>query len=144
MTAGMVGMTVLEQYKQRAHTHYQVGMTGACFWLCLVAGLAECDEGVLAQALPGDHTACKCLARVRAIGVPECAAADPRHSDLGGCAEARRANFCSGATAAMIRPDLMARVYPAFAGLDVHGAARTDKLYRQWVCKLARAVGDKM
>ena len=32
---------------------------------------------------------------------------------------------------------MRARVFPAFAGLDVRGPARTDALYTQWVQKLA-------
>ena len=82
---------------------------------------------------------CLSLARVRAKGVPACAAVNPRHTDLGVCAEALRSYFCSGADAAMTRPDLMDRVYPAFAGLDVRGPARTYDLYKRWVRKLAVA-----
>ena len=32
---------------------------------------------------------------------------------------------------------MKARVFPAFAGLNVRGPARTDALYTQWVQKLA-------
>ena len=37
----------------------------------------------------------------------------------------------------MTRPDLMARVYPAFATIDARGPARTDSMYRKWVHRLA-------
>ena len=77
----LASLPVQEQYSQRSQDHYQfstevcdfgqyAGRTSAaCFWLCLAAGLAECREGVLAQALPGDHPASLSLAKVRARGV---------------------------------------------------------------------------
>ena len=35
---------------------------GACFWLCLAAGFAECSAHVVAQTLPGAHRVCTALA----------------------------------------------------------------------------------
>ena len=37
----------------------------------------------------------------------------------------------------MTLPDLMAKIFPAFANLDVRGPVRTDALYRKWVGKLS-------
>ena len=57
---------VLTQYSQRAQRElnfdpriWDLGQfvgrtTGACFWLCLAAGLAECGPYALAQTLPGE------------------------------------------------------------------------------------------
>ena len=90
---------------QRAHEHYQVNVavwdfgqhagrtSGACFWLCLAAGLAESKEGVLTQVLPGHHAACLSLARLRSKGVRACALPSPRRTDLGTRVEALRKYF---------------------------------------------------
>ena len=138
---------MLAHYKQRAHDHYQISVavwdfgqyagrtSGACFWLCLAAGLAESSGEGLAEALPSDHPVCLSLDRVRAKGVPACAGEDHRNTELGVCAEALRSYFCKGANAAMTREDLMNRIYPAFAGLDVKGPPRTHDLYMRWVRK---------
>ena len=37
----------------------------------------------------------------------------------------------------MTRPDLMARLYPAFAALDMRRAARTEAMYNKWVHRLS-------
>ena len=37
----------------------------------------------------------------------------------------------------MTRPDLMAKLYLAFACLDVRGPKRTDTMYRKWVRRLS-------
>ena len=112
--------------------------SAACFWLCLAAGLAESSEGVLAQALPGDHAVSLSLARVRARGVLAYKE-DPshRHAHLGACAVGLRTYFRGGAAAAMTRPDLMAKLYLAFASLDVRGLKSTDSMYRKWVHRLS-------
>ena len=75
---------------------------GACFWLCLAAGLAESKEGVLTQVLPGQHAACLSLARLRSKGVQACLP-DPQYTDLGTCAEALRKYFGDGTIAALAR-----------------------------------------
>ena len=79
------------------------------------------------------------LDKVRAKGVPKCADVNPRFGDLGVCAQALRSYFCRGEAAALTRPDLMGRIYPAFAGLDVRGPERTHDPYKRWVQKLAVA-----
>ena len=72
---------VLTQYSQRARDEFQfdarvwdlgqfAGRTsGACFWLCLAAGLAERGPNVLAQALPGNSPAHRAVGRLGAQGV---------------------------------------------------------------------------
>ena len=68
-----------------------------------------------------------------------------RHSPLGRAAEALRVQFCAGDAPVFLRPDMKARVCPAFAGLSVRGTARTDALYTQWVQKLAtKEYGDEL
>ena len=137
------------QYSQRARDEFHfdpvvldlgqfAGRTaGACFWLCLAAGLAECGPDVCSHALPGQSTARLALAELRAEGVQRCMEAGVRHSPLGRAAEALRVQFCAGDAPVLLRPDMRARVFPAFAGLNVRGPARTDALYTQWVQKLA-------
>ena len=143
------GDAVVAQYKQRARDefHFEPNVrdlgqyagrtTGACFWLCLAAGLAECGHEFLAQALPGNPSARQSMAELRAEGVQRCVDMGVRDSPLGLTAEALRTHFCAGDAAVLLRPDMKAKVYPAFAGLDVRGPARTEQLYRRWVQKLA-------
>ena len=110
---------------------------GACFWLCLAAGVAECNGDVLAQALPGDHPAIALLAEVRGLGLAECIKTGVRNSPLGLCAAALRDHFCSGPKAVLLRESIRAKIYPAFAHIVLNGPARTDTLYQRWVDKLA-------
>ena len=134
----MLAMTVWDfgQYAGRT--------SGACFWLCLAAGLAESKEGVLTQVLPGQHAACLSLARLRSKGVQACLP-DPQHTDLGTRAEALRKYFCDGTAAALRRPDLMAKLYPAFASITVGRASRTQATYIKWVQTLAtREYADEL
>ena len=54
----LADLPVLEQYTQRSQDEFQLSMevcdfgqyagrtSAACFWLCMAAGLAECNEGV--------------------------------------------------------------------------------------------------
>ena len=147
--AGSSREEVQTQYSQRARDEFHFDpvvldlgqfagrTTGACFWLCLAAGLAECGPGVCSQALPGQSTARLALAELRAEGVQRCVEAGVRHSPLGRAAEALRVQFCAGDAPGLLRPDMKARMFPAFAGLNVRGPARTDALYTQWVQKLA-------
>ena len=83
----MLAMTVWDfgQYAGRT--------SGACFWLCLAAGLAESKEGALTQVLPGHHAACLSLARLRSKGVRARALPSPRRADLGTRAGASRKYF---------------------------------------------------
>ena len=90
---------------------------------CQVSTLCVCPWGRCAPPLGAEPSAC--------------AAPNPRRTDLGVCAEALRKYFCGGADAAMTRPDLMNKMFPAFANLDVRGPARTDALRRKWAGKLS-------
>ena len=36
----------------------------------------------------------------------------------------------------LLKPNIRAKVYPAFAALDNNGSARMDAMYKQWVGKL--------
>ena len=119
--------------------------TGACFWLCLAAGLAERGPQALAQALPGDCPARQSVDELRALGVQQCVDAGVRHSPLGVVAEALRTRFCGGDAAVLLRADMKARIYQAFAGLDVGGRARTEAMYTRWVQRLAtREYADEL
>ena len=136
------------QYRQRAQEEYgfevrvwDVGQfaghtSGACFWLSLAAGLAEISGDVLAQALPGDHPACAFLAEVRVCGIASAMKGVARTSPLGLCAEALRSYFCAGPDAVLLKPNIRAKLYPAFAALGNNGPARTEAMYKQWVEKL--------
>ena len=150
----LAGLSVCAQYKQRMSdafhnraTVWNLGQyagptSGACFWLSLAAGLAECSADVLAQALPGGHRAQTLLAELRGKPLAIWMAtttplAKVQRSALGLCAEALRRHFCDGPDAVLLRPDMQAKIYPAFAGLDIRGPSRTEQLYQRWVQKLA-------
>ena len=98
----------------------------------------------MTQVLPGQHAARLSLARLRSKGVQACLP-DPRHTDLGTCAEALRKYLCDGTTAALRRPDLMAKMYLAFASITVGRASRTEATYIEWVQQLAtREYADEL
>ena len=58
-------------------------------------------------------------------------------SPLGLCAVTVRDYFCDGDSAVLLRADVNARIYPAFAVLGVGGPTRTEQLYTRWVQRLA-------
>ena len=60
-----------------------------------------------------------------------------RRTPLGVVAEALRTRFCGSESAVLLRPDMKARIYNAFAGLDTRGPARTEQMYARWVEKLS-------
>ena len=148
---------VTTQYSQRARNEfnfepvvldlgqYAGRTTGACFWLCLAAGLAECAPHVLAQALPGISDARGAVAHLGAQGVRACAGGDHRRTSLGVVAETLRTRFCGGEAAVLLRDDMKARIYHAFAALDPRGPKRTEQMYLRWVQKLAtREYADEL
>ena len=89
--------------------------------------MAERGPQALAQALPGDCPARQSVDELRALGVQQCVDAGVRHSPLGVVAEALRTRFCGGDAAVLLRADMKARIYQAFAGLDVGGSARAPR-----------------
>ena len=111
--------------------------SGACFWLCLAAGLAAINADVLGQALPAEHTARTLLEQLRMAGVDQPVTQVTRRSVLGRLAESLRLHFCSGSTAVLMRADVKNRIYAAFALLESNGVQRTELLYERWVQKLA-------
>ena len=138
-----------EQYRQRAldsfgiRVHiWDLGMTAghttnACFWLCLAAGLAECEENVLGQALPANDPLQEKLRQLRRPGeLAACYAADIKRSTLGLLAEALRKHFCHGEGAVLLRSDMQQTFYPAFACLG-GGDTATKAKYAKWVQRLA-------
>ena len=67
------------------------------------------------------------------------------HAPLGIVAEALRTRFCGTDSAVLLRGDVRARIYMAFAGLAVHGPARTEAMYAGWVQRLAtREYADEL
>ena len=116
---------------------YAGNTSGACFWLCLAAGLAAVDGDALGQALPAEHTARTLLEQLRMDGVNHSVTSGTRTSALGRLAESLRLHFCSGPRAVLMRADVKSRIYGAFAILGVGKARRTELLYAQWVEKLA-------
>ena len=148
---------VKTQYSQRAQNEFHfsplvwdfgqfAGRTsGACFWLCVAAGLAECAPLVLAQALPDNCDTRQAVSQLTGQGVHQCISDDIRNSPLGLVAEAIRTLFCGCESAVLLRADVKARIYPAFASLDVFGPRRSEQTYAAWVQKLAtREYADEL
>ncbi len=148
---------VTTQYSQRARSEfnfeplvldlgqYAGRTTGACFWLCLAAGLAERAPRVLAQTLPGSPEERRAVGQLCDVGARASAVGDHRRTPLGVVAEALRTRFCGSESAVLLRPDVKARIYNAFAGLDIRGPARTEQMYARWVEKLAtREYADEL
>ncbi len=148
---------VTTQYSQRARSEfnfeplvldlgqYAGRTTGACFWLCLAAGLAERAPHVLVEALPGSPEERRAVEQLCDVGARASAVGDHRRTPLGAVAEALRTRFCGSESAVLLRPDVKARIYNAFAGLDIRGPARTEQMYARWVEKLAtREYADEL
>ncbi len=113
--------------------------TNACFWLCLAAGLAasswspNCVDG---QALPAVVNSL--LAETRAMDLHILDGADASgKTPLGMLASTMRQHFCAGPSSVLLRPDMMGRIYQAFAGLQEDGPDRTLAMYKRWISRLA-------
>ena len=115
--------------------------TNACFWLCLAAGLAtsswspNCVDGQALPAVVGNL-----LAETRAMDLHLFDKVDGKYIEntpLGTLAAALRQHFCADPAGILRRPDMMGRIYQAFAGLQEDGPDRTIRMYKQWVDRLA-------
>ena len=138
---------VCEQYRVRAIDYFQrdvrvhdlgiyAGNTvNACFWLTLAAGLAKSSWQINSQALPGLADSIDLLQKTRDTELPS-----QKHvcsSPLGLFAQKLRHYMCAGATAVLLRHDMQAKLFPAFAALDTASESRTLQHYKQWVARLA-------
>jgi hypothetical protein len=149
------------EYRQRALTDLalEVGVvdfgqhagatTGACFWLCLAAGLASLDwspDCVNGQALPA--VLATLLAETRAMDLRALDRAEPgliKDTPLGKLAATLRHHFCAGPSPVLLRLGMMDRIFQAFAGLQEDGPTRTLQMYKRWVEKLAtREFADEL
>ena len=143
-------------YEQRAHSELQkrvrvvdlgqfAGQTsGACFWLCLAAGLSRGSWNIDAQALPDLSEAAPLLQEVRAMNVHALSLERIGQSSLGGFAEKLRLFMCAGPHAVLLRSDMMELLYAAFAALgQTHD--RTMQQYTNWVGRLGtREYADEL
>ena len=77
------------------------------------------------------------VAQLAAQGVQTCVDGGVRDTPLGLVAEAIRTRFCGQESAVLLRADMKAIIYKAFASLDAHDPMRTDEIYARWVQKLA-------
>ena len=60
-----------------------------------------------------------------------------RYFSLGLFAEKLRRYMCTGAAAVLLRPDVQARVFPAFAAIDCRSESRQLQDYKRWVTRVA-------
>ena len=65
------------------------------------------------------------------------AAKSVKATPLGMLASTLRQHFCAGSSVVLLRPDMMGRIYQAFAGLPEDGPDRTLAMYKRWVSRLA-------
>jgi hypothetical protein len=149
---------VLAEYRERANDHFQVPMqvldlgmyagetTNACFWLALAAGLSYSAWEIDTQALPGLSGSVATLQQSRTTPLMSLhRSPNVRCSPLGLLAEKLRRYMCAGTTAALLRPDLQARLFPAFAAIDSKSGPRQLQHYKHWVARLAdREFADEL
>ena len=97
--AKVAGPSVRQEYLERANTEFghlrfriidlgqhACSTTGACFWLCLAAGLKNCNWQIDPQALPGLQGYACHLEELRGMSVHELDGARPaaiQHTPLG-------------------------------------------------------------
>ena len=142
--------SVRTQYQERAlaELHLNVAVvdfgqhagrtTGACFWLCLAAGLSS-SRWVPDQALPDAIPTL--LEQTRALDLQSLDRARSsvvKDSPLGLLAASLRQFFCAGESAVLLRRDMLIRIYEAFACLDASGPRRTVATYKAWVERLSQ------
>ena len=153
-------VSVRQDYEQRATDDLLLGLqavdlgehaastTGACFWLCLAAGLSQCDWQLDIQALPGlsdyhQHSADLRSMPLRALD--RAPRGDIEHTPLGRFAFGLRQYMCAGPGCVLLRDDMKAKLYAAFAALEPSSGARTLPAYKRWVEKLAtREYADEL
>ncbi len=146
------GSAVRSEYVQRAREHFHrdfhvvdlgqhaASTTGACFWLCLAAGLSKSGWRIEAHALPGLADSVELLADVQAMPLVDLdgkPGRDIAQTPLGRFAFKLRQYMCAGPGSVLLRPDMKDKVYAAFAGIDPNDAARTLSMYKNWAQKLA-------
>ena len=142
--------SVRTQYKNRAlaELHMNVAVvdlgqhagrtTGACCWLCLVAGLSS-SRWVPDQTLPAAIP--KLLDQTRALDLRSLDRARGsviKDRPLGSLAAALREFFCGGESAVLLRMDMLTSIYEAFVCLEANGPRRTIATYKAWVEKLGQ------
>ena len=142
--------SVRKQYKDRALAELRINVavvdfgqhagctTGACFWLCLAAGLSS-SRWMPNEALPAGISTL--LDQTRAFDLRSLdRAPNPiiKDSPLGLLAVALRDFFCAGESAVLLRMDMLSKIYQAFACLEGTGPSRTMATYKAWVRNLSQ------
>ena len=157
----LTGTPVREQYQQRAlhDLNLQVQVvdfgpyagtsTSACFWLCLAAGLSTSSWQVPPQALPGLEPATSLLRemqeKIPLVNLDGAPASQIQNSPLGRLAFLLRQYMCEGNEAVLLRSDVRARIFPAFALIGSNRQQRTMQSYKRWVQRLAsREYADEL
>jgi len=125
-------LAVREQYEHRAQADLRMhlgaidlgqhagGTTGACFWLCLAAGLSRANWHLDTQALPGLADASALFQEVRTMQartLDQARPGDIQHTPLGQFAEKLRLFMCAGPDAVLLRGDVKQTLYPALQPL---------------------------
>jgi hypothetical protein len=146
----LTGELVRAQYRDRAlaDLHLNVAVvdlgqyagltTGACFWLCLAAGLAS-SSWVPDQTLP--VAVPTLLDQARALdlrALDQKTGSIIKESALGSLAAALREYFCAGESPVLLRMDMLTRIYEAFACLEASGPQRTMAMYKAWLKRLGQ------
>ena len=126
----LAGQFTLQQYEERAREEcqrefkaYDLGhlagkTSGACFWLCLAAGLQECAPAILIRLLSHNDAVSELLENGWRSFISEAVKSTP----LGLTAEALRKHFCAGDAAVLIRHDMQELLYAAYVSFDAAGS----------------------
>ena len=116
------------------------GTTGACFWLCLAAGLSRIGWNAPAASDAFSDSEPALVHRVAAMSFEDlnvgCRSRALDKSPVGELAARLRQHFCVGPQAILLQPRVVQTVFPAFALI----AARADRGgindYKRWVGRL--------
>ena len=151
--ARLCDMSVRNQYEARVREdlgrratvvdlgQYAAGTSGACFWLCLAAGLSRCDWAMPEDSHAFNNVDPGLMDKVAAMTHEQldvgCNSRVLEHTAVGDLALRLRRHFCAGADAVLLRPEAIETIFPAFALMG----RRTDraglKHYQRWVSRLA-------
>ena len=153
---------VASQYQERASQELEFNMrivdfgqhaaqtTGACFWLCLAAGLSSvaCVDESSQSVTTIPATMDDMVRQVRAMDVMSLHRARPMevaNTALGQFAAALRHHFCNEESGILLQGSTMTRIFPAFASLASGDGTRSVQHYRDWVRRLAtREYADEL
>ena len=148
----LFGLSVRQQYEQRSQESLGVsvvpvdlgqhagGTTAACFWLSLAAGLSRTTWAMPRAASAFADAPLSLLHDVASMTLEDmnvgCGSKALNDTPVGRLAYMLRAYMCHGPSAVLLRPSVIARIYPAFALLATTANRQQITHYKRWVERL--------